>query len=107
MIDLFAILASMFTIKEVTKEALEKPAPKGTRFDWDTYWKDNENGIGIMEQVRKRQSGGYTTTEPLPKMSIPDNGVIDVKRYEHDKKVYGEAIAESWRKSGLYKFVRK
>ena len=66
MLNLLFIIAVIFSIKELAKEALEKPAPKGTRFDWDAYWKDVENGMDCMEQVRKRQRGGYMTTEPLP-----------------------------------------
>ena len=59
-----------------------------------------------MEQVRKRQRGGYMTAEPLhePKEVIPK--VVDMKRYEHDKKLYGEAIAEVWRKNGSYMYLR-
>lgn len=60
-------------IIQIIKEALEKPAPKGTRFDWDAYWKDVENGMGAMEQVRKRQRGGYWTTEPMSDKPTPTN----------------------------------
>ena len=63
----------IIAVIQIVKEALEKPAPKGTRFDWDAYWKDVENGIGAMEQVRKRQSGGYMTTEPMPDKPTPTN----------------------------------
>ena len=62
----FFILISILSIIQVVKEWREKPAPKGTRFDWDAYWKDVENGMPSIEQVRKRQRGGYMTTEPLP-----------------------------------------
>ena len=63
---LFFIIALVYIIYVLAKENLKKPAPKGTRFDWDAYWKDIENGIGAMEQVRKGQRGGYYTTKPLP-----------------------------------------
>lgn len=65
--NLLFIIAIVLAIRQILKETLEKPAPKGTRFDWDAYWKDIENGMPAMEQVRKRQRGGYMTTEPLPK----------------------------------------
>ena len=63
----------IIAVIQIVKEALEKPAPKGTRFDWDAYWKDVENGMGAMEQVRKRQRGGYWTTEPMPDKHTPTN----------------------------------
>ena len=70
---LFFVLVLILAIVQIIKEALEKPAPKGTRFDWDAYWKDIENGIGAMEQVRKCQRGGYYTTKPLPDKDMQNN----------------------------------
>lgn len=64
--NIFFFIVLILALKQIIKEALEKPAPKGTRFDWDAYWKDVENGMPSMEQVRKRQRGGYMTTDPLP-----------------------------------------
>lgn len=106
MLNWFAALATAFAAREVIKEKTEPVAPKGTRFDWDTYWTDVENGMPAMEQVRKRQSGGYMTTKPLsqPVEVIPK--VVDMKRYQHDKKMYGEAIAEVNRKCGMYMYVK-
>lgn len=63
----------ILAIIQIIKEAVEKPTPKGTRFDWDAYWKDVENGMPAMEQVRKRQSGGYMTTEPVSDKSMLTN----------------------------------
>lgn len=63
---LLALISALYTTKEVVKEKLEPVAPKGTRFDWDAYYKDIERGIDPMEQVRKRARGGYMTTKPLP-----------------------------------------
>ena len=63
---LFTIVASVITIKDVIKENLEPVAPANRRFDWDAYWEDIRNGIGAMEQVRKRERGGYWTTKPMP-----------------------------------------
>ena len=60
------VVALICGIYKLLNEVFEKPAPKGTRFDWDAYWKDVENGMSSMDQVRKRQRGGYMTTEPLP-----------------------------------------
>lgn len=64
--NVLLIIGIILAVWKLLKEALENPAPKGTRFDWDAYWKDVENGMDSMEQVRKRQRGGYMTTEPLP-----------------------------------------
>ena len=106
MLDLFAILAALFAAREVIKEKAEPVAPKGIRFDWDAYWADVDNGIPIMKQVKKRQSGGYTTTKPLSKPVEVIPKVVDMKRYQHDKKVYGEAITEVNREYGLYMYVK-
>lgn len=91
--------------KEFIKEKLEKQAPKGTRFDWESYNKDIENGIGVMEQLRKCECGGYVTTKPAPLQwyELPMDTVVDKERYEHDKKIHGEFIADMWRKSGMYR----
>lgn len=106
MFKFLTMLAALFTAKDVIKEKIELVAPKGTRFDWDAYWKDVNDGMGTMQQVRKRQSGGYTTTAPLPEKQPPIDGVVDVKRYQHDKMVYGEAITEMNRQNGSYKYIR-
>lgn len=64
MINILFVIAAIFAIKQIIKEAAEKPAPKDTRFDWDAYWKDVENGMPTTEQIKKRQNGGYYTTRP-------------------------------------------
>lgn len=64
--NLFFVFVLILAVIQIVKEVLEKPAPKGTRFDWDAYWKDIENGIDPMEQVRKCERGDYRTTKPLP-----------------------------------------
>lgn len=106
MINLFAALAACLTIKEVVQEKAEPVAPKGTRFDWNMYWDDVDRGMSATEQINKRQSGGYMTTAPLPTSFPVIHGVVDVKRYQHDKRVYGDAIAEMNRRNGSYKYVR-
>ena len=103
---LIMILSVLYLVSQFLKEKCEKLAPKGTRFDWDAYWKDVENGMPAMEQVRKRQRGGYMTTEPLPEPKEIIPKVVDMKRYQHDKKRYGEAIAEVNRKCGMYMFTK-
>ena len=100
MFDLLFLVSTFFTGKELVKEKLEKPAPTGTRFDWDAYWKDIENGMTTMEQIKKRERGGYNTTEPL-------NIVVDVERYKRDKKNFGETFAENQRERGSYRKIRK
>lgn len=109
MFGLLTIVSTLLTAKEMIKEKTEKPAPKGTRFDWDAYYKDIENGMDTMEQVRKRQSGGYNTTQPAtPKWyELPLNTVVDVERYKHDKKIYSESTVKYWRELGLYREVKK
>lgn len=106
MIDVLGMVAALLFTKEVAQERLEPVAPKGTRFDWAAYWRDIDDGIGAMEQVRKRQSGGYTNTMLPQTNPVPKNGVVDQKRYQHDKRTYGEAIAEMNRQNGSYAYVR-
>ena len=106
MLSWFTVFAIIFAVIEVIKEKCEPVAPKGTRFDWDAYWADIDNGMSAMKQVRKRQRGGYMTTEPLPKPVEVIPNVIDMKRYQHDKKVYGELLTEVNRKNGMYMFIK-
>lgn len=106
MLSWFTVFAIIFAVIEVIKEKCEPVAPKGTRFDWDAYWADIDNGMSDMEQVRKRQRGGYMTTEQLPKPVEVIPNVIDMKRYQHDKKVYGELLTEVNRKNGMYMFIK-
>ena len=54
----------------------------------------------------KRQRGGYMTTKPLPEPKEVIPKVVDMKRYQHDKKLYGESITEVNRKNGLYMFIK-
>lgn len=106
MFNWFTALAIGFAAKEIIKEKTEPVAPKGTRFDWDAYWEDVKNGTSCMEQVRKCEHGGYMTTKSLPKPKEIIPKVVDVKRYQHDKQLYGETTAEMWRICGYYMTVR-
>ena len=65
MFDFLFFVSIIFNTKEIIEEKLEKPAPKGARFDWDAYWKDVENGMSTIDQIKKRERGGYMTTKPL------------------------------------------
>lgn len=105
---MFKLLHCFFAAKEIIEEKTEKPAPKGTRFDWDAYWEDVRNGMTSVEQIKKRQRGGYLTTKPKsPEWhELPMDTVVDTKRYEHDKVTYGENIAETWRKNGSYRYTK-
>lgn len=106
MLNWFAALATSLAAKEIIKEKTEPVAPKGTRFDWDAYWADVEKGMPAMEQVRKRQRGDYMTTKPIQKPVEVIPQVVDIKRYQNDKALYGEAIAEVNRKCGMYMFIK-
>ena len=103
MFGLLAIISTLFTITQLVKETTEKPAPKGTRFDWDAYNRDIANGMDCMTQLKKRKAGGYMTTTPLPE-NPPIDRVVDVERYERDKKLYGEDLTELHRKAGDYNY---
>ena len=67
MLNLLMIVSIVFTIVELIKEKIEPVAPKGTRFDWDAYWNDVNNGMSTIEQIKKRERGGYLTTKPEKK----------------------------------------
>ena len=91
-----AVIGLLFAIIEIVQEKTESVAPKGTRFDWDEYHDDIRNGMTTEQQIKKRQRGGYMTT------ARPNKNTFDNTRYEHDKALYGEAVAEMWRKNGSY-----
>ncbi len=107
MINILAILSAMFLGKEIIKEKAEPVAPKGTRFDWDEYWADVRRGMSSMEQIKKRQRGGYMTTKPLPQPKEVIPMVVDIERYNRDKKMYGKELTEVLRKRGQYTYIRK
>ena len=108
MFGLLTIVSSLLTAKQLVKEKMEKPVPKGTRFDWDAYYKDIENGISVTEQIKKIQAGGYNTTKPAtPKWyELPMDAVVDIERYEHDKKIYSESTVRHWKEIGSYREIR-
>lgn len=106
-LDLLFVVSSVLTVKTVVKEKLEPVTPANTHFDWDAYWKDVRNGIGAMEQVKKRERGDYYTTKPLPKQEELIEGVVDMEKYQHELSIYGEEIVETWRRNGRYKYFHK
>lgn len=101
-------IAVVISVWQIVKEKTERPMPKNARFDWDAYWTDIRNGIGAMEQVRKRERGGYITTKPAPPnpLELPLDTVVDVERYKHDKELYPH-YAEQKRKNGGYRYMQK
>lgn len=109
MFSLLAIVSTLLTAREVIKEKTEPVASRGTRFDWDAYWEDIRNGMSTMEQIKKRERGGYMTTKPTPPdvFDLPLDTVIDEDRYKRDKMTYGDSIAETWRKNGHYRYIKK
>ena len=53
----------ILAIGSIIKEKTEPVPPKGMHFDWDAYWNDVNNGMSSVEQIKKRQRGGYMTTK--------------------------------------------
>ncbi len=96
-----ALISAFITTKNIVKEKIEPAPPKGTRFDWDAYYADIRNGIKIEDQMKKLKRCGYDTTKPEPKK----NNLLDRKRYEYDKRVYGKTIASIRRKNGTYRHI--
>lgn len=105
MFNLLAVFSILFNAKELIEEKMEKPILKNTRFDYDAFCKDIDNGMSATDQIKKRKNGGYMTDDPLPS-NMNFNNVVDIKRYLNDKNVYGEIAAEMWRKNGNYKYIR-
>lgn len=106
MFNLLAIFSILFNIKEIVQEKFEKPPSKNSRFDYDAFYKDTDNGMSAMDQLRKRQRGDYITTKPLTHNKVSFNDVVDIKRYKNDIDIYGKDVAEIWRKNGNYKYIR-
>lgn len=99
MFNLFALVNSLFVTKEVVKETLEPVAPPEQRFDWDAYYNDINSGITPIEQVRKRQRGGYNTCESVSsKKTLYD---FQYEKYLKDKADYPE-YAEAKNQMGAY-----
>ena len=66
MFGILGVISIICVLYMIIKESLEKPAPKDVYFDWDEYYKDIENGINPMEQVRKRERGEYMKSKSDP-----------------------------------------
>lgn len=108
MFDGLSILGAILGITQVFKEIAEPTLPANARFDYEAEQRDIENGISFKDRMRKHERGEYMTTKPKPKewYELPMDTVVDIKRYQHDKEVYGEAIAEIWKKQGSYRVIR-
>ncbi|MBR5604256.1 MAG: hypothetical protein IKW51_08655 [Bacteroidales bacterium] len=96
------VIGLIFSVKEIIAEKLEKTLVN-THFNWNEYWKDIRYGMTTEQQLKKRQSGGYTTTSLC---SSNHKNIFDHERYNYDKKLYGETIAEIWKKNGSYDFIK-
>lgn len=102
------LLGLIGIVSELISASRVESLPKGTRFDWEAYWKDIENGMDSQTQLKKRKKGGYYTTKPAqPKWwELPLDIIIDTERYEYDKRVIGEEYAEYSRKHGGYRQIK-
>ena len=109
MLGIWTFLAIIYLAYKLISEACEKPKSKYYHKDWDAYFEDLNNGMSTAEQIRKERRGGYMTEEPPPTpwYKLPRDTIVDVERYELDKKRYGKDMAESWRQMGAYLTKRK
>ena len=103
MFDIIGIIGLLFSAKEIIAEKSERKQDT-TYFNWDEYWDDVQCGMTTEQQLKKRQSGGYTTTSPC--FSNNKKIVFDNDRYNHDKTLYGEVVAEMWKQNGSYNIRR-
>ena len=107
MVSLLGLISTLFVAKKIVSEALEKPVPKGTRFDWDAYYEDIKNGMDHKTQLKKRQRGGYNTTKPaVPVPDKPTEDIVDIARYAYDLKTHGAYYVELGRSIGSYRTVK-
>lgn len=89
----------------------EKPCPPGHTYDFEKADEDHCNGIGYDEWERRYKKGYYWTSQKeieerkKAKEVIP--GVVDIKRYENDKRIFGEKYAEMNRKLGNYTTIKE
>lgn len=89
----------------------EKPCPPGHKFDSEKELQDLRDGIGVQEWQRRKKKGYYYSTpeemEQRQKAKEVIPGVVDIERYERDKKWYGIVEVEERRKLGMYKHKRR
>ena len=89
----------------------EKPCPRGHTYDMETAEKDRENGVSYSEWKKKYNRGDYWVSQKeleerqKAKEVIP--GVVDIERYEADKKIFSAQFVEINRKAGAYMTIRK
>ena len=89
----------------------QKPCPPGSRFDFEKSEEDFASGIGVQEWERRKRKGYYySTPEEMARRQeekevIP--GVVDIKRYEYDKKLWGIEETERRRAEGRYLYEIK
>ena len=69
-------------------------------YDWEAFHEDIRNGMDIIEQGKKDRRGGYYTTKPRV-------DILDVERYEHDKKIYPPESVEYRLHLGIYSRRRR
>lgn len=99
MLNLLSLIGSLFVAKEAIQETLEPVAPPEQHFDWDAYYDDIDSGIAPMEQVRKRQKGGYNTCKPISTQKTLRD--FQYEKYLKDK-ADNPAYAEAKNQMGAY-----
>ena len=56
---MYLIIAILIIIYFVVKENMPSKMPPNAYFDWDEYYRDIDNGMDCMTQLRKEQNYGY------------------------------------------------
>lgn len=101
MFTVLFIFSLFYLLNGLIKQKSETHYYGNYRFDWDEYWLDIKNGMKITEQLEKKKSGTYM--KPINSFNnTKTKNCFDMKRYEHDKVMYGEAIVEMFKKNGVY-----
>lgn len=93
----------------------EKPCPPGHRFDSDKKTEDMLSGISF-DEIEHRQKKGYYWTpkeeierrnEEKKSFKYGQQNIVDVERYEKDKKTFGEEYTEILRMGGAYLIIKE
>ena len=102
----------------IYKAFSEKPCPPGYRFDLDKKTEDMLNGVSFDERERRQKKGYYySPKEEIEKRReekkaykyVPKYeklNVVDIERYENDRKIFGEEYTEQLRQGGAYLIVK-
>ena len=107
MFDGLGIIGLFAGTKQLIKESTEKKIPASYWNNKDLMHKDKMNPNVSPQQIMKNlEKGKYYSPMVIPeRYEIPVKPIVDRASYEHDVREYGNEVADSNAKLGLYSFV--